>query len=55
LSPRALKISDSKLKLEFEFSSRAENIGTENIGIDLYPKILCDFFAIFSDKKYIFS
>jgi hypothetical protein len=27
---------DRELKLEFEFSSRAENIGTENIGIELY-------------------
>jgi hypothetical protein len=31
----ALKISDSELKLKFEFSSRAENIGAENIGIEL--------------------
>jgi hypothetical protein len=31
-----MKISDRELKLEFEFSSRAENIGTENIGIELY-------------------
>jgi hypothetical protein len=31
-----LKNADSELKLEFEFSTRAENIGAENIGIELY-------------------
>ncbi len=31
----ALKISDSELKLEFEFSSRTEDIGAENIGFQL--------------------
>jgi hypothetical protein len=37
-STEAGELSDRELKLEFEFSSRAENIGAENIGIELYLK-----------------